>query len=207
MVAEKKNGWKAAGIVLIIIVTILATATVLLVCAHNKQNSKIDELNSKIEQSKESDNADKSDSSDDTNMSRITIYTDPRNFNAGSGGWFGNDSAEYRELYDEFHRLVGGEFGPGRGFGGNITIFNSPIKNYQVATILFRDWDHEQNSGIDGMAAFYRANNNSNWRYFQTGSLDYDCKEYDTDDLRKAFAGFQCNDYGGRGQIYVQDII
>jgi len=72
MVAEKKNNWKIAGVILVIVSVILAIVTGLFICRSTDQRSQIDELNNKIEQlvaSKDNENNETGSNENGTNLS------------------------------------------------------------------------------------------------------------------------------------------
>lgn len=53
-----------------------------------------------------------------------------------------------------------------------------------------------------GVGLFYRTSSEERWRYFTGGQAAPDCNEYDTEDLKKAYAGEVC--YNGTVQSTVQ---
>lgn len=53
-----------------------------------------------------------------------------------------------------------------------------------------------------GYALFYRTSSEEKWQYFAGGQSDLDCSDYNTEDLKKAFAGDAC--YNGNQQSTVQ---
>lgn len=61
-------------------------------------------------------------------------------------------------------------------------IKDSPVAPYQNISV-----------GMPGFGAlFYRLSPDAEWQYFAEGQGAPQCSEYNTDDLRKAFAGFSC---------------
>ena len=48
-----------------------------------------------------------------------------------------------------------------------------------------------------GYALFYRSSAEDDWKYFTGGQSPLMCEEYDTDDLKKAFAGYECFNASG----------
>ncbi|MBR5647945.1 hypothetical protein IKW73_03385, partial [Candidatus Saccharibacteria bacterium] len=71
---------------------------------------------------------------------------------------------------------------------GVINVENRAIKNSQIAPyqkITVGMWN--------AAGLFYRTSESDKWQFFTTTQAGIECSEYNTDDLKKAFAGDQCS--------------
>ena len=71
-------------------------------------------------------------------------------------------------------------------------IKNSQVSPYQTLQVAIGG----------GYALFYRVNPDAEWQYFAGGQAPLNCGDYNTEDLRKAFAGDVC--YDGQTESTVQ---
>lgn len=75
------------------------------------------------------------------------------------------------------------------GYPMNLTDLESKIKNSQISP-----YQTLQVAIGGGYALFYRVSPDAEWQYFTGGQGPLSCSDYDTEDLRKAFAGDACFD-------------
>lgn len=81
---------------------------------------------------------------------------------------------------------------PSALFGLGNKVKDSEVAPYQTLSVSIGG----------GYALFYRSGSDAEWQYFKGGQALLDCGDYDTDELRKAFAGSLC--YDGAAESVVQ---
>jgi hypothetical protein len=100
--------------------------------------------------------------------------------------------SEFQKIYNNNNEDNSGKL------EGDITIYDSPIENYQTASI---------NVAYDlggSSAQFWRKDENSDWNYFMGVQNTLSCDMYNTDDIKRAFAGDQCWDEENKVNTYVR---
>lgn len=76
----------------------------------------------------------------------------------------------------------------------NPTIKDSSVSPYQTLQV-----------GTDNAAGlFYRVSPDAEWQYFTSTQAELECSEYNTDDIRKAYAGDKCYDEAAKTDKTVQ---
>lgn len=187
MAPKVKNKWKVIGIILIILSLILSAASTFFILKSIDQKSRIDELNNRIKQLEKNENTDKTDdaSDDDDMIGNVSMsYRDISVENSG-----------YAEILSELEDAFSGNEG---GLSGDIRIYDSPIDDYQVASISV------SYGYIGAIAKFWRKDENSKWAFFEVFQNSGPCEMYNTDDIRRAFAGFECYDENKGAGTYVR---
>ena len=107
--------------------------------------------------------------------------------------WVSNETIELaNELADAYYAKKGAF--PYTLDTNSINITDSEIPTYQKMMIP---------SG-NAMALFYRTPNSDEWQYFTSTQFLIPCEEYNTADLKNAFAGSQCEDIATGQQLTVQ---
>ncbi len=97
-------------------------------------------------------------------------------------GWVSDETiATINELASAV-KEVNGEYPYYLGVMKDHKIIDSEVSPYQRWTV----------SGFDAAALFYRVSPTSEWKFFTYTQAELDCDDYNTDDLKKAYAGEQC---------------
>ncbi|MDR0917790.1 MAG: hypothetical protein LBM93_00845 [Oscillospiraceae bacterium] len=95
--------------------------------------------------------------------------------------WSNSDVVKISNKMAEAYKKKEGEY-PIVMYANPENIVNSSYKPYQRIAA----------HGLEAVEWFYRTNTNSEWVYFTGAQSILSCDEYNTDDLRKAFAGEKC---------------
>ena len=107
----------------------------------------------------------------------------PIGFDCSHKSWISADTVKIaNELAEAYYKKEGTY--PITIGAEHYTIKDSPVSPYQILTT----------SVANGAGFFYRVSKESSWVFFQGTQAGISCNEYDTKDLRNAFAGEKCWD-------------
>lgn len=111
----------------------------------------------------------------------VVCNLDVFSLGCGHKGWYNKEQANLSNTLTKLYQEATGKDAkflvayPER-------IANSSVEPYQTISVLIPT----------ARASFYRVSPDAEWQYFTSGQSEPACSEYNTEDLRKAFAGQKC---------------
>lgn len=130
----------------------------------------------------------------DNILCNVSGYEAPFEVSCGYYKWVSDDTINMLNEFVDADKEKSGESPMYLRATESLDIEDSTITPYQRVIL----------SGYNNAELFYRTSPNAKWQYFTGAQAELYCDEYDTDDIRKAYAGEQCYDASTGTQSTVQ---
>ncbi len=117
----------------------------------------------------------------------------PMHFGCGHISWYNREEAELLNTLAKAYIK-------GENLDNDELVYLS-MRNGGVQNSTYAPYQTVSAGGANAASFFYRVSPESEWRYFTSTQSPLACSRYDTDDLRKAFAGTVC--YNGANESVV----